>query len=91
MDLEAGTGLAAPPFVGRERQLVLLRRMLAGAAAGRPRVVLIEGEAGIGKSTLLARATVEPEGGDAVVLRAVGDEAESALQLGIVGQLVAGI
>ena len=91
MDLEAGTGLAAPPFVGRERQLVLLRRMFAGAAAGRPRVVLIEGEAGIGKSTLLARATAEFEGGDAVVLRAAGDEAESALQLGILGQLVAGI
>jgi predicted ATPase len=91
MDLQAGTALAAPPFVGRERQLALLAELFAGASAGRPRVVLVEGEAGIGKSTLLARAIAELPRGDAVVLRAVGDEAESALQRGVVGQLVAGL
>jgi DNA-binding CsgD family transcriptional regulator len=91
MNLQAGTALAAPPFVGRGRHLALLAEVFAEAAAGRPRVVLVEGEAGIGKSALLARAIAELSGGDAVVLRAVGDEAESALQLGIVGQLVAGL
>jgi DNA-binding CsgD family transcriptional regulator len=91
MHLAADTMLVARPFVGRARQLALLAEVFAGAAAGRPMVVLVEGEAGIGKSTLLARATAELGGADAVVLRAVGDETESELQLGMVGQLVAGI
>src|SRR5919108_3860331 len=91
MNLAARTALAAQPFVGRARQLALLAEVFAGASGGRPGVVLVEGEAGIGKSALLARATAALAGGDAVVLRATGDEAESALQLGVVGQLVAGI
>ena len=90
MDLKARTALASRPFVGRERQLAVLADVFADAAAGSPTVVLVEGEAGVGKSALLARATAL--GGDrAVDLRAAGDEAESALQLGVIGQLVAGL
>ena len=65
--------------------------MLAAAAAaargGQPQVVLVEGDAGGGKSGLLTRFASGLAG--AAVLRAGGDEAESLLPYGIVGQLVA--
>src|SRR5215472_7761934 len=46
------------PFVGREEEMELLRRRWASARAGEGEVVLISGEAGIGKSRLVA-ATLE--------------------------------
>lgn len=81
MDRDTAPALAQP-LVGREQQLALLGEVFAGAAAGRPTVVLIQGDAGMGKSALLARSTAEFEAGGAVLLRAAGDEAESALPLG---------
>lgn len=50
-----------PPFVGRQRQLELLERCLAEAVAGCPRVVLLSGEAGIGKSRLLREARAQAD------------------------------
>jgi class 3 adenylate cyclase/tetratricopeptide (TPR) repeat protein len=44
------------PFVGRSQELSLLERWLAEASAGHPRVVLIQGDAGIGKTRLLYEA-----------------------------------
>src|SRR5262245_18670355 len=41
-------------FVGRERQLDMLRESFAAAAAGHGQVAFVVGEAGIGKSRLLA-------------------------------------
>ncbi len=56
--------------------------------AGRPRFVLVEGEAGIGKSSLLSQfAAVHPE---ARLLRASGDQAEMLLAWGLTDQLLAG-
>src|ERR671932_1671572 len=50
-----------PPLVGRDREEALLRERLAAALAGRGSLVLIGGEAGIGKTALaealLAEAT----------------------------------
>ncbi|WP_369224240.1 ATP-binding protein [Streptomyces sp. R39] len=47
-------------FVGRGAERVLLRRLLRRlyeeAASGRPRVVVVEGAAGIGKTALVRRA-----------------------------------
>lgn len=45
-----------PPFVGRTQELESLEHWFQDAAAGRPRVVLIQGEAGIGKTRLLHEA-----------------------------------
>lgn len=45
---------SAPAFVGRERELERLLAAYEAAAAGSPRVALIAGEAGIGKSRLVA-------------------------------------
>ncbi len=65
--------------------------MLAAAAAaarcGEPRVVLVEGEGGAGKSALLTRLASGLPG--ATVVRASGDEAELLLPYGVVAQLVA--
>ena len=65
----------------------MLEAAAAAARGGHPKVVLVEGEAGIGKSSLLARFAAGLA--DAAVLRASGDEAELLLPYGIVGQLVA--
>jgi DNA-binding CsgD family transcriptional regulator len=74
-------------FVGRAAELDVLEEAAAAARGGQPTVVLVEGEAGIGKSTLLARFAGGLAG--STVLRASGDEAELRLPYGIVGQLVA--
>jgi class 3 adenylate cyclase/tetratricopeptide (TPR) repeat protein len=52
----SGLGAGIPPFVGRTQELESLERCFRSAVAGRPRVVLVEGEAGIGKTRLLQEA-----------------------------------
>jgi tetratricopeptide (TPR) repeat protein len=76
------------PFVGRTRELALLDTCLVEAQRGEPRLVVLDGEPGIGKSTLLSRFIRSVP--DAAVLRATGDEAELDLPLGVVTQLVEG-
>ncbi len=74
-------------FVGRAGELAVLAAAAVAARSGEPWVVLVEGEGGTGKSTLLARFAARL--GGPVVLRAGGDEAELLLPYGVVGQLVA--
>lgn len=52
---ESGVDSAKGPFVGRKDELAALRTAAAAAARGPGGVVLITGEAGLGKSALLAR------------------------------------
>jgi predicted ATPase len=75
-----------PTFVGRSAELGLLQARFAEAAAGRPRTVVLEGPAGVGKSALLHAfvGSLDP----ATVLAASGDEAETFLQFGALRQLL---
>jgi hypothetical protein len=66
---------AASGFVGRRRELLLLRAAYADARRGAPVAVLVEGESGVGKSALVRRFLEEL--GDAVVLRGRCYERES--------------
>jgi DNA-binding CsgD family transcriptional regulator len=76
------------PFVGRGAELAALRAEFSAAASGRPRLVLVEGDAGIGKSSLLVRFCAEVIG--AHVLRGTGEESEQLLGYGVANQLLGG-
>ncbi|MGH3427294.1 MAG: ATP-binding protein [Mycobacteriales bacterium] len=73
-------------FVGRRSERQILDEQLAAARTGSPRVVFVEGDAGSGKSTLLTRF-LSSLSGDATILEASGDEAETLLAYGVVDQL----
>ncbi len=59
---------AIPPLVGRERELAALRDALAAVLAGRGSLVLIGGEAGIGKTALAEALLAEAAAQGATVL-----------------------
>ena len=71
----------AGALIGREREMALLTGLLAEAARGRGRAVLVEGEPGIGKSALVQAAVAQaPENGCEMIWCA-GDELSQALPL----------
>ena len=69
--------------VGRETELGHLRGLLAEAAAGRCTALLVEGEPGVGKTTLLGAARSLADGFTCLTARG----AESESQLGYAGLL----
>ena len=67
----AETGTAgAVPFVGRAREVGVLRAAWRSAAAGRPGVVLVRGSPGVGKSRLVTEVTEAARRAGAVVATA---------------------
>ncbi|MDA5283836.1 LuxR family transcriptional regulator [Streptomyces sp. Isolate_45] len=72
--IEGGTSV----LVGRAEELAVVERLLTGAGAGRSGVLVVRGEAGIGKTALLD-AAVAAAGDGPRVLRGTGTEFESAL------------
>ena len=58
-----------PGLVGRDAELALLRQLLDSAVSGRGNVLLVTGEAGIGKSRLLQEADELAQGYGLLVLR----------------------
>jgi DNA-binding CsgD family transcriptional regulator len=84
-------GTPEPPngeaFLERDREVAALEAALAAAREGVGRVVLIEGEAGIGKTTLLGTALACARSLGLRVLLARGGEHEREFGFGIVRQL----
>jgi DNA-binding CsgD family transcriptional regulator len=74
-------------FVGRRPELAALSAALAAARGSDPQVVLVEGEAGVGKSSLVSEFLGGQPG--MPVVTASGDEAETYLPYGLVDQLTA--
>ncbi len=69
----------SPELFGRDTQLAELQHWLEAVGAGRGGVVLVAGEAGVGKSRLLSEALQMPEATRCVQIRVnclEGDEAE---------------
>jgi predicted ATPase len=73
-------------FVGREGELAQVADVLARVAAGQPWLVAIEGDPGIGKTTLARRCLAQVP--DLKVLSARGGQAETDLEFGLVDQLL---
>lgn len=73
-------------FVGRVEALGTLDAAAELAGAGQPQVVVVQGEAGIGKSALLTSFSGRLDG--FTVLAASGDELEISLEFGLVDQLL---
>jgi DNA-binding NarL/FixJ family response regulator len=64
-------------LLGRSAETAVIDRLLAAAREGRSGVLVVRGEAGIGKSALLEHAVEQADG--FTVLRGVGVESESEL------------
>src|SRR3954454_1579588 len=67
----------------RETELEAIDELVAGAAGGRGALLLVEGAAGIGKSTLLERAEETARAHGLTVLRARGHALERAFGWGV--------
>jgi len=73
-------------FVGRAGELAQVADVLTRVEAGQPWLVAIEGDPGVGKTTLARRFLAQASG--LKVLSARADQAESDLDFGIVDQLL---
>lgn len=80
-------GRIASELLEREAELHALSVLLDGAKAGSGRALVIEGEAGVGKTALLERACDGAATRGMTVLRARGGELEREFQWGVVRQL----
>jgi len=79
----------ALPLVGREAELRALERGLEAVGAGRPWVVGVSGEPGIGKSRLLAEIARRADERGWLVLAGRAGELERDLTLALVGDALA--
>jgi DNA-binding NarL/FixJ family response regulator len=74
---------------GRDAEIAVLAGGLAAAASGAGRVVVLEGPAGIGKTTLLDAAAADGHDRGMAVLRARGNPLEQDFSFGIARQAFA--
>ena len=76
----------APPLVGRDRELAEIELALTAAGSGAGALVLVEGPAGIGKTTLLRAARDRAADRGMTVLHARATELERDYPMGVVRQ-----
>jgi DNA-binding CsgD family transcriptional regulator len=77
-----------PVILERDKELATLAAAIAGASTGHGTFVLVEGPAGIGKTTLLRAACQRPAAAEAQVLTGRGLALERDFPYGIVRQLI---
>jgi DNA-binding CsgD family transcriptional regulator/tetratricopeptide (TPR) repeat protein len=75
------TATLAGTLIGRDSELTMLVKLMSGVAAGQGSSLLIEGEPGIGKSTLVRAAVAGASHGGCEVFWGAGDELGQALPL----------
>ncbi|MGW6280597.1 helix-turn-helix transcriptional regulator [Kribbella sp. NPDC055071] len=73
-------------LIGRETERRVIEQLIAGARVGASGVLLVTGEAGIGKTALLDQSAAQADG--LRVLRASGTEAEQEIPFGALLQLL---
>ena len=79
--------IRSPVLIGRSRELSLLVEWLAEASTGGPRLVVIGGEAGIGKTRLVTEfARLAAEQGARVLLGAAADYGAGGLPFGAIAE-----
>ena len=78
--------LRTPTLVGRDDAIAQLEHLLAGARRGRSGALVVQGEAGIGKTALLDETAARAH--DAMVLRARGLESARALPYATLDELL---
>jgi class 3 adenylate cyclase len=76
-----------PVLLERAEELAAVDAAIAGSRAGAGRLVAIEGQAGIGKTSLLAEARSRAADAETTVVQARGSELERAFSYGVVRQL----
>ena len=74
----------AQAIAGRDREVQLLEHLLEEGCAGRPQIVFISGEPGIGKTTLLTELVSLAEARGCLALRGNAAEFERELPFGMV-------
>lgn len=77
----------ATALLERDEELATIERLLGAAAEGNGGTIVIEGEAGAGKTSLLGAAAEMAARREALVLRARGGEYERDFPYGVVRQL----
>ena len=78
---------SAPPLLGRLREQETLRQLVAGVRDGQSAVLVVRGEAGIGKTALLRYLAGHASDSDFMLARAVGVESEMELPFAGLHQL----
>ncbi len=82
-----GGAAATKPLLERGEELARVESALSEACAGRGRLVVVEGQAGIGKTALLSAAREAAADAGMRVLRSRGTELEREFAFGVVRQL----
>ena len=78
--------LSLDVFVGRDAELARVAEVVARVKTGQPWLVTVEGDPGMGKTSLVRRCLAQAQ--DLKVLSARADQAEADLDFGIVDQLL---
>lgn len=84
-------GARAPRLLERERELALIESSVERAGRGIASVLLLEGEAGVGKTALLGRAAEMAAARGFAVLNARGGALERSRGFGVARQLLEGM